>query len=139
MSAGQISERTGGCHCGAVRYRAEPVTEVLHCHCVNCRRLTGNFVAVVRTATDRLEFVDSDADSGLGWVRVEQTQFGVCRQCGSTLYFRSDDRLELTSIMVGTLDDTSGMYVTEAWFADEAQAHIVHPPEAALFDGNGAA
>jgi hypothetical protein len=137
MSDEQNSERTGGCHCGAVRYRADPVIDVLHCHCVNCRRLTGNFVAAARTATDRLEF--TDPDNQLGWIRVTEAQYGVCQQCGSTVCFRSDDRPELTSIMVGTLDDTSGMYVTEVWFANEAQPHVVHPPEAALFDGNGAA
>ena len=33
---------TGGCMCGAVRYKASgEAVSVIHCHCLSCRRHTG--------------------------------------------------------------------------------------------------
>ena len=35
----------GGCHCGALRYRLEgTLTDVAHCHCTICRRVSGGLV-----------------------------------------------------------------------------------------------
>ena len=51
-----LDVRAGGCLCGAVRYRAHLTTDaILQCHCENCRRLTGNFVAAVRSDTAELD------------------------------------------------------------------------------------
>ena len=36
----------GGCHCGALRYRLEGnLTDIAHCHCSICRRVSGGLVA----------------------------------------------------------------------------------------------
>ena len=38
--------QTGGCLCGAVRYRvAGPLRDVVACHCAQCRRSSGHFAA----------------------------------------------------------------------------------------------
>ena len=36
-----VSERTGGCACGGVRYRLTSEPLIVHCcHCLNCQRQT---------------------------------------------------------------------------------------------------
>lgn len=31
----------GSCTCGAVRFEIDDVRSLTHCHCINCRKLTG--------------------------------------------------------------------------------------------------
>jgi len=119
-----------------VRYRtAQPLEQVLQCHCSNCRRTSGNFVAAVRTSTDDLE-IEHEADH-LRWYDLGYAKYGFCERCGSTLLFRAADSEQITSVMVGTLDDASGLTVREVWFADEAQPHNTLPGDVPHFDGNG--
>lgn len=47
MNAAENSGPTGGCACGAVRFRLEAAPLVVHaCHCKNCQRQTGAWHAV---------------------------------------------------------------------------------------------
>ena len=50
---------TGGCSCGAVRYRLLDTPLIVHCcHCLNCQRQTGSaFVINVLIESDRVEVV----------------------------------------------------------------------------------
>lgn len=134
MSEG-FGRRDGGCLCGDVRYRAELSNDrVLQCHCENCRRLSGNFVAAVRCESASLELGDSDA--ALGWHELGYARYGFCRHCGSTVFFVPSEPPTHTSIMVGTLDDASGLRLDSVWFADDAQPH--NPvPDVTLHPGNG--
>ncbi len=50
-----MSPKTGACLCGAVRYRITgPLRAVVACHCTQCRRTTGHFMAA--TAARRRDF-----------------------------------------------------------------------------------
>jgi len=80
------AELTGGCQCGAVRYRAtmQPVN-THYCHCRMCQRAVGNlFAALAMVQQDRLE-----------WTKGRPAVFesstvadrGFCRDCGTPLYF----------------------------------------------------
>ncbi len=133
--AGRMVERTGRCRCGAVAYRfPQSATGVLQCHCENCRRISGNFVAAVRAQTADLAVAPDD---GLRWYDLEYAAYGFCFGCGSTLFYRAADRPHITSVMAGTLDDASGLALEAVWFADEAQSHNTLPSGVALHDGNG--
>lgn len=127
---------TGGCLCGDVTYEAQPPLEqVLQCHCSNCRRLSGNFVAAVRSPTDELHI--NDPAGSLRWYDVDYARYGFCERCGSTLFFRAAETDDTTSVMVGTLDDASGLSVTGIWFAGDAQPHNILPDDVPRYDGNG--
>ena len=122
MVASSPSGRTGRCLCGAVSYAiAGPVRDILHCHCENCRRITGNFVAGTACATDVLTISGRDS---LRWFDVGYARYGFCGECGSHLFWQGAEHRERTSVKVGSLDDASGLEVAAVWFADEAQPHV---------------
>ena len=68
-----MGERTGGCACGAVRYRLQSEPLIVHCcHCLSCQRQTGGAFALnLIIEADRVELlagepvaVDAPRDDG---------------------------------------------------------------------------
>lgn len=102
---------TGGCLCGGVRYRVRgPLRPIVYCHCGQCRRTSGHFVAATAAPKDGLKFV---ADESLEW--YDSSEFasrGFCKRCGSSLFWlhRAGENV---SIMAGTLDDSAGLEAVE--------------------------
>lgn len=99
----------GGCHCGAVRYRVDgPLRPVVACHCVQCRKTSGHFVAATSAArgdvavegTDALRWYQSSADA----------RRGFCGICGSSLFWEAAGSGRL-SIHAGTLDGPTGLRI----------------------------
>lgn len=89
---------TGGCQCGAVRYRlaAGPAKSVV-CHCRMCQRATGGaFAPLMEVPSDRIAWDGSPAE----WASSDVATRGFCAACGTPLYYRSGDTTEL---MVGTI------------------------------------
>ena len=111
MRTDSQSETTGGCLCGGVRYRVSgPLRSIVYCHCSQCRRTSGHFVAATAVAKDALEVV---ADSSLEWfASSEFASRGFCRLCGSSLFWlpKAEDQV---SIMAGTLDESAGLKAVE--------------------------
>lgn len=109
---------TGGCLCGAVRYRVEgPLRDVYACHCRQCRRTSGHFVAATSVADERLTLLNED---GLRWYRSSgSAQRGFCRHCGGNLFWKPA-REARTAIMAGTLDGPTGLRTAGHIFVDYA-------------------
>lgn len=77
---------TGGCQCGAVRFRVEGVLgDASICHCRMCQKASGNFY----------QPLVSIAGAKLTWTRAEPKFFqsssfakrGFCPECGTPLTF----------------------------------------------------
>lgn len=104
--AEQIRAR-GGCLCGAVRFAVRgPLREVVYCHCRQCQRSTGHYMAA--TACDRNMLTIED-ESALAWYRSSTAaERGFCARCGSTLFWRPA-RAEHIAIAAGSLDVPSGL------------------------------
>jgi len=98
---------TGGCLCGAIRYRADgPLRPVVLCHCTQCRRMTGHFMAA--TAAKRAGF-SIEAPDAVAWYEASDTaRRGFCPRCGSTLFWDAAGK-DYISIAAGTLDDSTGL------------------------------
>ena len=103
-------EFTGGCVCGAVRFKAtgEPY-RVTICHCRWCQRRTGTaFGTEVVFKTDQVEITGSDvaryrhiSDESGRWLDVE-----VCRRCGSNLGFTLEAVPGIRTLPAGIFDAT---------------------------------
>ncbi|MCB9763092.1 MAG: GFA family protein [Alphaproteobacteria bacterium] len=105
---------TGGCLCGAVRYRAsaDPVS-VNHCHCVQCRKQTG--AAVATWAMFRRE--DVTFEGALRFFRSSaRAERGFCPTCGSALVWRATTDARHIDVSVGTLDHPERTPPTEHLF-----------------------
>jgi hypothetical protein len=77
---------SGGCECGAVRYRvADEFRYAANCHCSNCRASTGAaFKPFAGIEREKLE-VTEGADNLLVWGDSEANHTR-CAVCGSLLY-----------------------------------------------------
>jgi len=94
---------TGGCQCGAIRYRIEGGLGVASiCHCRMCQKAFGSFCApLVSVPKERF-----------AWTRGQPGEFrssgivarGFCQRCGTPLYMMEDGHPNW-EIAIGTLDD----------------------------------
>lgn len=93
---------SGGCLCGAVRYRTEePLRHVHACHCTQCRKSSGHFVAATDAPRDSVTITGTEA---ITWFESSPgIRRGFCSRCGSQLFW--DDRAGSDlSIGAGTVD-----------------------------------
>lgn len=90
--------QSGGCQCGAIRYRVEEFGRSTICHCRMCQKAFGAPFGALVTAKK------------ITWTRGERTVFessnrnwrGFCSQCGTPLTYEYDGVLE---VAICTLDD----------------------------------
>lgn len=94
---------TGGCQCGAVRYRADAMLDNAHlCHCRMCQKASGGlFAPLVAAPDDALHWTRGTPSIFMSSERVER---GFCAACGTPLFYHSLDTGR-TNLMIGTLDD----------------------------------
>lgn len=109
---------TGGCLCAQVRYEVRgPLRDVICCHCEQCRRSSGHFVAATACRKANFRLLNDDT---LKWYSVTPgMRRGFCGACGSNLFFAplSGERI---SIAAGTLDQPHGLKIAAHIFAAEA-------------------
>ena len=109
---------TGGCQCGAVRYAVHgKLRDIIACHCMQCRRTSGHFVAATACRRSAFRLVNSET---LKWyVAVPGFRRGFCGACGSSLFFEETGG-ERVSIAAGSLDEPQGLKIAAHIFAREA-------------------
>ncbi len=103
-----VSGGSGGCLCGGVRYRiGGKVDGVTFCHCSQCARTTGHFMASVHSAVTDLSF---ESDETLCWYRSSaEAERGFCSRCGGNLFWRRVGGGDVISITAGSLDRPTGL------------------------------
>ncbi|MEM1053416.1 MAG: GFA family protein [Pseudomonadota bacterium] len=120
---------TGGCQCGAVRYRinAERLTAYA-CHCRECQMQAasafGMSVPVMKTSLE-LEGETSvwrrPTDSG------SHTNCHFCPTCGSRLYHAGDNRSFMVTIKGGSLDEARSLDPIAHIWTKSKQSWVVLP------------
>jgi hypothetical protein len=129
-----MSSHGGGCLCGAVRYRVSgALRPVIMCHCTQCRRSTGHFMAA--TAARHADF-SLESQEELRWYESShEARRGFCGRCGSTLFWQGLGR-DYVSIAAGTLDDSSGLaLVCHIFVADKGGYYEIEPGTPQSRDG----
>jgi hypothetical protein len=83
MPKGPLS---GGCQCGAVRFRAAALRSNPHvCYCRMCQKATGNlFAALVGVKHEHLSWT---RDTPATFRSSEHVERGFCRDCGTSLFY----------------------------------------------------
>lgn len=98
---------TGACLCGAVHFTTRgPLRGVIYCHCSQCRRQTGHFVAA--TNAKNSDITIEGADKLVWYAASGIAKRGFCGTCGSVLFWKNDE-LDTISIMAGSFDRPSGL------------------------------
>lgn len=104
-------QKTGGCHCGAVRYTVSKEPELtFYCHYQDCQKTTGSpFSVEMMLGEDafdvegevRLSSYTVAGDSGKAVNRWH------CSACASGIYLTCDADPGYVFLKVGTLDDAT--------------------------------
>ncbi len=125
-----MSNREGGCLCGAVRYRiTKPVNHIDVCHCSMCRKHSGGVGLGLEAPTGGLEWTGEENIQT--YVSSPWAERGFCRLCGSSLFWRmtADGPAEgMISLSAGTLDDLNGLPL-------KTEIYIDHKPDSYAFAG----
>ncbi|MBP0617053.1 GFA family protein [Jiella mangrovi] len=100
-----MSIYTGGCQCGAVRFRCEIDLASAHvCHCRMCQKAFGSFYAPLVSARK----------GTVAWTKAEPKRFrssshaqrGFCAECGTPLTYEAREGV---SIAIGAFDDPAAI------------------------------
>lgn len=121
---------TGGCQCGAARYRVDIAeAEAYLCHCKMCRRATGAAAAAFVGVPDAA----IRWDSAPSWYRSSPiAERPFCATCGTPLGFRFVDRGGKTDLTLGSFDDPGGFVPTRNFASEsllpawEDTSHLPH-------------
>jgi len=117
-----MSQLTGTCLCGAVRYMtsAESILSGV-CHCRDCQRFTGSaFAALVAvpkealTITGTMKTFTSRGGSGKSVLRH------FCPQCGSSIAAEPESGPGRVVLNIGTLDEPKSVTPSLEIFCDDA-------------------
>lgn len=127
-----MSEKSGSCLCGAVRFTARNVpTSYGICHCEMCRRWTGS--ALVEVSVSEQDVTWQGAENIATHTSSSWAERAFCRQCGTGLYFRNTQDGEWSGkydLPIGLFDDASG-------FTLNYEIYIDHKPDSYAYVGSG--
>ncbi|MFB6447732.1 GFA family protein [Bradyrhizobium tunisiense] len=94
----------GSCLCGAVRFEIDQVRALTHCHCANCRKLTGAaFATYAHVDADKFRFVTGE-DATVAYESAPGSFRYRCKICGCLTPGKAS-YLPTVSIPAGLLDD----------------------------------
>jgi hypothetical protein len=125
---------TGGCICGGVRYEVSDRSKlrpVVACHCEQCRRFSGHFIAASGAKHAHFKFLN---ETSLRWYSyLPDIRQGFCGECGCSLFFDYPKEARI-SIAAGSLDDGSEVTMEAQIYCAEAGKYYQLHPEGVMAD-----
>jgi hypothetical protein len=128
---------SGGCLCGAVRYRLSARPRAVNaCHCLDCKRQSGGDAAIFLHQADDSAIIErgetaafrKTADSG------RHIDIVRCAACGTRLWHKPLALPSLTLVSAGTLDDSSWAIPTSHIWMSRASGTTAIADDAVTFD-----
>jgi len=112
------NKSSGGCLCGAVNYEINgPMRNVVYCHCEQCRKTSGHFVAATAVS---LQDLNVSEGAGLEWYQSSETaDRGFCKRCGSSIFWRPTHGRYMV-VMAGTLNAPTNLKSREHIYTADA-------------------
>jgi hypothetical protein len=106
--------------------------DVIACHCSQCRKQTGHYMAATAASREHFKLVHTDE---LRWYRSsDSAQRGFCGRCGSVLFWSRDGGPDI-SITAGTIDGPTGVRTEGHIFCASKGDYYVLPDEGYRRDG----
>lgn len=113
---------TGGCQCGAIRFRANgPTNMVTNCHCRMCQRAHG--AGVIAWAEFPSDQVTWEAQQPSWYRSSDIAERAFCPHCGSPLHFRVFDGKD-TDIALAAFDDPDALMPADEIWTESQRAWV---------------
>jgi hypothetical protein len=124
---------TGSCLCGAVRYIVDgPLCNVMACHCTQCRKTSGHFVAATQADETALTI---EGEEAITWYRSSpEARRAFCATCGSQLFWEQFGSGRV-SIFSGTLDSAPDIRIDSHIFCADKGAYYEITDDVPQHDG----
>lgn len=125
---------TGGCLCGAVRYRVEQTMafKPYACHCTDCQTRSGSAFGIQQTV------LASDIQVTGSVIKGEHVQpsgavagIYACSACLTRIYTDNDRRPGMVNLRAGTLDDSASIVPGFHLWTASKQPWVVIPGDCA--------
>ncbi|MGI9476727.1 MAG: GFA family protein [Hyphomicrobiaceae bacterium] len=131
-----MSEHTGGCQCGAVRYTWSSARIIAYaCHCRECQKQTASAFAISVPARARdldisgpLHAYQRSTDSG------STTNCWFCATCGTRIYHQSARAPEMVTLKGGTLDKAGELEPVAHLWVMRRHRWVQLAPDAEVFE-----
>jgi len=128
---------TGGCICGGTRYEVSDRSKlrpVIACHCEQCRRFSGHFIAASGALHKHFTLQKEDT---LRWYSyIPNVRQGFCGECGCSLFFDYPNEKRI-SIAAGSLDNSSGIKLeAQIYCAEAGSYYTAHAEGKMIKDGD---
>ena len=127
-----IAELSGGCLCGAVRYRAAPGFRLkpYACHCTDCQTRTGGAVGLQLSVMEADLTIEGDLVEGRH-VQPSGAVAGIfaCSKCLTRIYTSNDQRFGIVNLRAGTLDDSEDLVPAAHFWTRSKQPWMTIPDD----------
>ncbi len=127
---------SGGCLCGALRYRAdrEPVYAG-YCYCSDCRKASGSgFIPFMGFPADAIRFTGEARQFRSPSSRGSDAVRNSCPTCGGLVFGGEVGLDDQHTVYAGSLDDPSVFHPTMGIFLRDKPAWVVAPEGIAVFE-----
>lgn len=129
----------GHCLCGQLRctFDRAAVISAHHCHCKDCRRITGSGKAtIIMLPTDALTVEGEYQTYTVTGTDGSHVVRGFCPTCGTQMLSYAEELPVLRFIKAGTLEDSSWVKIESSFWSNSAQPWSPVDTSAHAFEKN---
>jgi hypothetical protein len=113
-------EYEGSCVCGQTSYTAFDLNDISYCHCEQCRKMTGHFMAASQVSRENIKIKGK-----IKWFYThEGSRHGFCDNCGANMFWQNDNKPTI-SVTAGSIHDSKNLRTWHHIFTEEKDVIII--------------